>query len=430
MSSVELVDREFGQIGISLFRKIKFKQVSFTNISNRFTEFRSNLAKKEFTLDNKGLVSMEFQSDQLVPENSHTIVEEKVLKSTMAIANLESRIKFLEISNYVTEEFIDSRAIKLKDTMMKNLGYNIEALYGTDTEVKDTVMGTQGLITPENFAVSTDDIVGESDAEEQAVGIDQEETEKPIDADELALAINEELEKIKVSQNESTPAKVQKFTKEDETAPFKGESIADDYRVTGINRDAFEQMFSQQAEQTEIPEITPFENVTRNAPSMNSPRKSITPLDEVKKYEFPPISLPKVKDSFYNEISGEETIERETIAIAPERNAINLENKKTQGENLANPELSEDVQAYFNKVTVLTKDLGKIQTEYANEADDAQETTARYNETINQFAGYANELETKCNETYQALQQMRRDKNKQEEQISMMISLMAQGIGQ
>ena len=45
---IELVDREFGHVRVPISRKIKFKGISFTNISKRWNNFRLNRLKSKY----------------------------------------------------------------------------------------------------------------------------------------------------------------------------------------------------------------------------------------------------------------------------------------------------------------------------------------------------------------------------------------------
>ena len=142
---IELVDREFGHVRVPISRKIKFKGISFTNISKRWNNFRLNRLKSKLIADKEKLVSMEFTNDQLTKGREKT--EQKIMRKTTAIAKLESKIQFLETGNYSTEEFVNSRAIKLKKTMMSNLVYNRDSLYGLTDEAANEI--ANGPIAPE-----------------------------------------------------------------------------------------------------------------------------------------------------------------------------------------------------------------------------------------------------------------------------------------
>lgn len=148
-TDIELVD--FGHIRIPLkkSRKIKFKRISFTNISARWKNFRLNRLKSKLIADKEKLVDMEFKNSQLIPGVALSRTEQKVLRKTTAIARLESKIKFLETGSYSTEEFINSRAIKLKDIMMKNLAYNRDTLYGVTEEAAEQIISDAPAVTSE-----------------------------------------------------------------------------------------------------------------------------------------------------------------------------------------------------------------------------------------------------------------------------------------
>ena len=63
---IELVDRELGHFRIPLSRKIKFKQISFKNISSHWKNFRLNRLKSKLIAQKEKLVEMEFVEENFV----------------------------------------------------------------------------------------------------------------------------------------------------------------------------------------------------------------------------------------------------------------------------------------------------------------------------------------------------------------------------
>lgn len=479
MANVELVDREFGHIRIPVTRKIKFKQVSFTNISKRFYNFRLNRLKSKLISDKEKLVSMEFKESQLVPGSSRKKVEKKILNKTAAIAKLESKINFLETGNYLTEEFVNSRAIKLKETMMKNLEYNSDNLYGVNDTTKENIINGTEEVKPEKNTGSIGDQTATTRSTEQAPDkqmLEQQEqiaetvrkimaedeknksneeqsqieqsnnfmdtdSEKQIsqedvasavnnemdkiavspqiNAEELAKAIDEEMKKIKVSQSESSPAKVNKFINDDGTYRLKREDIDEDFRITRFDRSRLPESGLTNNSEFQRTNIEPFgQSIKRTAPSMNTPRKAVTQMPEVKKYVISPITPPTIKKSFYESLKAESKPKKDETIIVPERK-VSQEEKKA-GYNAWN-------QGKLYKAIALRNELKLLEGEEVAETRNSQNTDQRYGETLEQFDDYIKRLEQQCNTKYEKLQEMRQENSSREDEINAMIAIMEQG---
>ena len=140
-SDIEMLDRDYFRIPlVRPSRKIKFKGISFKNILSRWNSFRANQLKKKIAAKKEKLVEMEFEGSDIVPGKKRDKVEKKVLRKTQAIAKLESKLSFLETGKYHSKEFVGSRAIKLKDLMMKNLEYNRASLYSVTEQAAEEII--------------------------------------------------------------------------------------------------------------------------------------------------------------------------------------------------------------------------------------------------------------------------------------------------
>ena len=516
---IELVDREFGHVRVPISRKIKFKGISFTNISKRWNNFRLNRLKSKLIADKEKLVNMEFTNDQLTKGRETT--EQKIMKKTTAIAKLESKIQFLETGNYSTEEFINSRAIKLKKVMMSNLVYNRDSLYGlTEAAANEIVNGPSVPEQPQEPVVQT----VENDMKEQQEKIAQEvqrimaeqeaavensvenavetpaepvkestqsemipevaeveipvstekesvavETEMPqveipveqvnkaevfdaineamsainvdeqIQREEINNAIEEEMDKIKVSSNESTIAKVNKFINEDGTyrltrndiiqdeiyeqtkddIPKDGtyrltrDDIPEEFRITSIDRDEMPQTAELPEEEVFIP---PFgDNIVRQTPDIEIPRKAITPIPEMKKYVIEPIELPKVNIKYTedeSEIEAETPIEIEAdesyqenevyeeTPVETEEESYDASEEYQADEQNENQEESRDVvfdgdiEAMMSRANMLRQDLVEINDQIAAAEQDSETISADYAEAYGRFSAYVAELQS------------------------------------
>ena len=315
-------------------RKIKFKSISFKNIANLWKKFRISQLEKKLEKQKDKLVSMEFDAQDFKNQtfgSSMSVAEAKVVRKTKAIAKLEAKIEFLKTGNHVSETFVSSRAIKLKDNMIKNLTYNTKSVYTLSNDKIDDVFETkkkeqkvetveeQMADTQRKIAENVERIIAEKKVEDNIQKVEpiinetptevpvvtvpsREEIRKTVDEmfasqekehviepttepsitnsqveDELQKilelqvepvtepvveqdaikesieeilskidvrpviseteveeTVNEELDTVKISRNESTIAKVDKYVNEDGTYRMKREDIDEDFRVTRV----------------------------------------------------------------------------------------------------------------------------------------------------------------------------------------------------
>ncbi len=482
--AIELVDREFGHVRVPISRKIKFKGISFTNISKRWNEFRLNRLKSKLIADKEKLVNMEFSNAQLTKGRETT--EQKIMKKTTAIAKLESRIQFLETGNYSTEEFINSRAIKLKKTMMSNLVYNRDSLYGlTDEAANEILNGPTVVEKEENPTIPVEEEISTTPVEEEIreqqeklakevqkimaedqesqqevqpneevsqnrtdvvpitpvedtnepaetfnpIAIEEPKTEipietvnknevfdaineamatvsveEPIQREEVAGTIDEEMEKIKVSGNESSIAKVNKFINEDGTYRMRREDIPEEFRITRIDRNEMPQ--NDELPENEELDIPPFgENVIRETPDIDIPRRAVTPIPEMKRYVIEPIELPRISDGFVGQVQYDSDTtftngQTEEYAEIPAEQHIEITEDAQQGEEYfadenndmqdyaTEPMFGADIEAMMSEASRLRQDLVEISDQIAAAEAVSGEIDADYKEAYDKFSGY------------------------------------------
>ena len=524
---IELVDREFGRVRVPIRRKIKFKGISFTNISKRWNNFRLNRLKSKLIADKEKLVSMEFTNDQLTKGRETT--EQKIMRKTTAIAKLESKIQFLETGNYSTEEFVNSRAIKLKKTMMSNLVYNRDSLYGLTDEAANEIVN--GPIAPEpekpvvtstpeedikaqqeKLAQEVQKIMAEQEAVQESPVVETpvaetpavenerpvesettsvpveipmpvvEETpvaenvvdeppkveipvesvnktevydaineamsainvDEPVQREEIYNAIDEEMEKIKVSSNESTPAKVNKFINEDGTYRLRREDIPEEFRITRIDRDEMPQTAELPEEEVYIP---PFgENIVRETPDIEIPRKAITPIPETKKYIIEPIEFPKVNINL--EVQEDQpAVEEEPVEIeATESYEEPVEIDTTESyeettyddntyEQLVKPDDEEstesrdivfdsDIEAMMSRANMLRQDLANISDEIAAAEQDSASISADYADAYGKFSAYVAGLQSQRDSLERKKEDIVNINNDRRAQVDAIIAMM------
>ena len=293
---IELKDPEYGTVKkSSKIRKIKFKSLSFKNISNLWKNFRISCLDKRLEKAKDKLVSMEIENqdfNEKTLKGDMSVAESKLLKKSTVVARLESKIAFLKTGTEVTDDFISSRAIKLKDNMMRNLRYNSGTIYSvpedkyeeifsepTKTETVDPEIEEIQRKTAESVQRIMDEMAAKKKAEAEEPRADtitapsREEIRKTVDkmfeteskvpervvseteiqeavedafkdidvvpvvsAEEVKEAVEEEFDTKKVSKNESSTAKVNKYINEDGTYRMRREEIDEEIRITRFKR--------------------------------------------------------------------------------------------------------------------------------------------------------------------------------------------------
>lgn len=425
---IELVDKKYFRIPlVKPSKKIKFKSISFKNILSRWNKFRLERLKNKLEDKKANLVEMEFSSKQM--ENIEK-VEKKVLSKTQAIAKLESKINFLECGKYHSEEFIDSRAIKLKSLMMKNLVYNKDSLYCVTEKAAEEIMTgntVSDIVDEETARISerVKQILAEKEAARKAaVAAEEPVVSEPtvVSSDEVAAAIDNEMSKIKVSSNESAPAKVNKFINEDGTYRLRREDIDEDFRITRFDRSALP---------TEEIDIPPFsEKATpRKKIDVDDPRKALTAIKETKIHTFPEIVLPTIREPLTTSSQADEEEDKRTIpVVVPERKPIKVKPVKKTVER--KPETTEDTEEFGDissimaRVNLLRSEKRTIESMTQEAERKASSVDEAYKEMVRRFSAYADDLEAECNESYENMSEISKEAAAKEAKINAMVEMM------
>lgn len=154
---IELKDHDYGTVKkSSKVRKIKFKSLSFLNISKVWNNFRLKRANARLERAKEKVVNMEFgmgSFDRRTGDEASR-AETKILKKATAVARLEAKINFLQFGTEVTDDFVSSRAIKIKDNMMKNMRYNADAAYSIPDDKKDQIFAVEEPTTEDVIAAA------------------------------------------------------------------------------------------------------------------------------------------------------------------------------------------------------------------------------------------------------------------------------------
>lgn len=450
---IELVDKEYFRIPlIRPSRKIKFKGISFKNILSRWNNFRINILKNRLAAKKENLVEMEFSGDQLTPGKKRDRLENKISRKTQAIARLESKINFLVNGEYYSEEFEDSRAIKLKSLMMKNLVYNRDSLYCVNEKAAEEIMSENSYSaviddTSEKIGARVREILAEKEAARKAAiektapstsetvgaAIDEEADKiniiPVVSNDEVAAAIDTEMNKIKVEEPKTSVSSVNKFINEDGTYRLKREDIDDDFRITRFDRSKLQTNETIPNEVIEEPNIPPFNTTAemRKKPDVEAPRKAITAIIEPPKREFPKIILPTIKENVEEKQTGEE-VDRVVPVVVPERNnevvRPVVKNTEESAEVHADEREYGDLGALMARVSILRAEKRTIDGKTAEAERKASSVNEAYREMMRRLSEYADSLEADCNASYREMSEVEKDSATKEAQINAMIQMM------
>ena len=450
---IELVDKEYFRIPlIRPSRKIKFKGISFKNILSRWNNFRINILKNRLAAKKENLVEMEFSGDQLTPGKKRDRLENKISRKTQAIARLESKINFLVNGEYYSEEFEDSRAIKLKSLMMKNLVYNRDSLYCVNEKAAEEIMSENSYSaviddTSEKIGARVREILAEKEAARKAAiektapstsetvgaAIDEEADKiniiPVVSNDEVAAAIDTEMNKIKVEEPKTSVSSVNKFINEDGTYRLKREDIDEDFRITRFDRSKLQTNETIPNEVIEEPNIPPFNTTAemRKKPDVEAPRKAITAIIEPPKREFPKIILPTIKENVEQKQTGEE-VDRVVPVVVPERNnevvRPVVKNTEESAEVHADEREYGDLGALMARVSILRAEKCTIDGKAAEAERKASSVNEAYREMMRRLSEYADSLEADCNASYREMSEVEKDSATKEAQINAMIQMM------
>ena len=517
-TDINFLDWTDKEIKVPFSRKIKFKKISFTNISAGWRNFRINRAKSKLISEKEKLVGMGFKGDQLVYGEKREQTERKVLKKTNAIARLESKVNFLETGNYLTEEFVNSRAIKLKDMMMKNLVWNRELLYSVNEQTAAQIMAesynepesrssianpessspetttdsdeklkkemreieaeiaksVQDIMSKEkgaaelpttvssasehsedNVAASTDennatDFVAPSQATysvEEPTETSVISSEDVVRREEIAEAINSAMAKIevakpktsdnseknhtefnKVSRNESSPAKVNKFIKDDGTYRMKREDIDEDFRITKFDRSQLPTAINTPL--TGESDIPPFYTERKKVPDIEGPRKAITQISRKAEFTIKPLESPTIN---YNYISETQSASRDFPVVTPDRNNLSLQKNREESSideySQPQPSLSDEFLARVARVNAAKAEAETLNSTIEAEIAKRKYLTATLDETIGQLAQYEQTLVAQNEEANERMLALQEENNTTEAQIEQMIAIMGDVFG-
>lgn len=456
-SDFQFVDHDYSYVKAPVeSRKIKSKESSFNHISSRWRKFRLEHEKEKLLQKKQELVDMKFSANQLAAESSqraHT--EAKVMKKTQSIARLEAKVKLLETGRYTSEEFVDSRAIKLKNMMMKNMIYKRDFLYGVNEETAKEIMGEDRKVEEivdeqtrkigekvkeimadqsvaekaqqpvvERFTTITDAVnAGFSKPDVasymNATSPKTEQAPTIISAEDIQTAIDEEMRKVRVSRNGSRAATTRKFN-EDGTYRVSGKNdsngLAEDGTYHYKKGDGTGVLLEVDENDTlETLSIEPFEEVNerKKISLVGAKVKNMEELKNIIPGREMPVVVPERK--------VEEATK--TINFVPEQTATEEVEEVVSMPSKKNSQPS-SLDALFARVAILSKEKQRLAARAASASEHAAEMDARYLETVERFNAYADGLEKDCNERLQETENALTLAAAREEEIRAMFAVM------
>ena len=300
---IELKDHDYGTVKkSSKVRKIKFKSVSFQNISRVWNNFRLKQLDKKLERAKEKTLNMEFGMGSFDRKTGEEMskAESMILRKTTAIAKLEAKINFLQFGTEVTDDFVSSRAIKIKDNMMKNMRYNANAAYSIPDDKKAEIFAVE--------EPTTEDVIAAAKK-----GVDD--------------ALNRIMKKKPV-----TPAK-ETTSQEAETAPVIKAPTKEEIRKTVDEMFAEEQKRREQATEASTETVVEQEEV-REEVKKGLDKVEVTPTVEKKE-------VAETIDTALGKIDVVPTVKKDDVADTIQDELSKIVVTKNQS-NKVNPYINED----------------------------------------------------------------------------------------
>ena len=427
-------------------RKIKFRLLSFEKISLMWKKMKRDALERKLESQKEKFVSIGFDEREVNGPNRQK-TEEKILKKTKAIAKLESKLTFLKIGKYNSEKFINSRAIKLKDTMMNNLIFNRDCQYSLKEEVANQIMEEDYIddealrkaleIEMEKIGNKVQEIMEETSNTETNIsmqGVSSDSAASSIDSEfsqKVVIDINEIKNIIDQTKEEQKADKVNNFINDDGTYRLKKEDIDEEFRITRFDskKPSFEEDSYKEENQ---PIVEPFSVETeRKIPTVELPKKAIAEIVD-KKHNFPSVSESAVVvQEEKDDVEG--VLNRELPIVVPERKSpeqqiINDEYVEPTQEIITFPGtdvLDKNIDPLITKVNILQAEQVAIKKRAEEEETRAATINKQYQETIERFIEFADLLEADCNRNMQTVEIKKAEADEKVEKINAMLEMMS-----
>lgn len=453
------------------FKKLKFKEISRKNISLRWNKFRLKRLREK-------LAESKFRESE-VQQDGYKDTEKRVMKKANKIAALEAKITFIETGKKTKIKFINTRALNLKNMMMKNLESNGEYIYSVSSSVADKIKAgnyeEQEISKPINKektteSVSNDDLISsefqqelneafaEQLAEERKNNAEAFDGQKgdnddtSISYDEVNQIISEQL-----NSNEST------ITKEDVESAIKNNlnTIEVETPITkAAIRAAIENEMQKNEEgnsdfgynatsiisedgtyrlkKEDIPDNIRiehydietldkrFKSLQESSSSMEDNMTRITPIQDSHRLELGPAPHPGVIEEYEEK---QKNSARDIPIIVPERNTgANEENiiseEKAPVKPMSKDEMDSDLATKLTRVKILKEEkarLAEAEEKAAHRLSDTKEELERQKAELSTFADL---LEAECNESNANLKMYNQETAATETEINAILEIL------
>jgi len=126
-------------------RKIKFKNVSFLNFTNRFKNFLQKRLEKKLEKATNDAMNSKFNKFEMETTIDGKTIADRIMKSrTEKVAKIEEKLIILGRGKIEKRNYINTRAIKLKEEMMKYVRKTGRDIYSIPEEIKENMLnGTE-----------------------------------------------------------------------------------------------------------------------------------------------------------------------------------------------------------------------------------------------------------------------------------------------
>ena len=130
IENIELVDRDYEKCSKEAMpRQIKTRKTSFSNIVEKFRNFRIRRLERKMEKTVDKILSKDYKKKN---------ISDKLMSKSMKLAKLEEKIRVLSREE-VPSRFVKSRAIKLRNYMMENTVRSADGLYYVDLDDYDVL---------------------------------------------------------------------------------------------------------------------------------------------------------------------------------------------------------------------------------------------------------------------------------------------------
>ena len=121
-------------------RKIKFKNVSFLNFTNRFKNFLQKRLEKKLEKATNDAMNSKFNKFEMETTIDGKTIADRIMKSrTEKVAKIEEKLIILGRGKIEKRNYLNTRAIKLKEERLKYVRKPGRDIYSIPEEIKELI---------------------------------------------------------------------------------------------------------------------------------------------------------------------------------------------------------------------------------------------------------------------------------------------------